>query len=173
MFLISISLFLTLYSVQFSSFQSLSHVRLFVTPWTTARQASLSITNSQSSPKLMSMELVIPSSQLILCRPLLLLPSIFPSIRVFSNEWALHIRGQSIGVSASTSVLPIRVLVFSEYMSTSGMTGSYCSFIFRFLSNLLRSFSHTVFHSRCTNLHFQQVHKSSWISYTFYVSKYS
>ena len=62
------------------------------TPWTVARQASLSITNSQSLPKLMSIESVMPSNHLILCRPLLLLPSIFPSIRVFSNESALHIR---------------------------------------------------------------------------------
>ena len=72
--------------------QSLSHVWLFVTPWTTACQASLSITNSQSSPKPMSIESVMPSSHLILCCPLLLLPSIFPSIRVFSNESALHFR---------------------------------------------------------------------------------
>ena len=77
---------------QFSSVQSLSHVRLFVTPWTAARQDSLSITNSWSLLKLMSIELVIPSNHLILCCPLLLLPSIFPSIRVFSNESALHIR---------------------------------------------------------------------------------
>ena len=76
----------------FSSVQLLSCVRLFVTPWTTARQGSLSITNSQSSPKLISIELVMPSSYLILCCPLLLLPSIFPTIRVFSNESALHIR---------------------------------------------------------------------------------
>ena len=76
----------------FSSVQSLSHIRLFVTPRTTARQASLSITNSQSLLKLVSTELVMPSNHLILCRPLLLLPSIFPSIRVFSNESALHIR---------------------------------------------------------------------------------
>ena len=76
----------------FSSVQSLSRVRLFATPWTAARQASLSITNSRSSPKPMCIELVMPSSHLILCRPLLLLPSIFPSIRVFSNESALRIR---------------------------------------------------------------------------------
>ena len=76
----------------FSSVQLLSHVRLFATPWTTARQASLSITNSRSPPKPMSTELVMPSKHLILCRPLLLLPSIFPSIGVFSNESALHIR---------------------------------------------------------------------------------
>ena len=74
------------------SFQSLSHVWLFTTPWTAASQASLSITNSRSLPKLMSTELVMPSSHLILCHPLLLLPSIFPSIRVFSSESALHIR---------------------------------------------------------------------------------
>ena len=63
-----------------------------MTPWTAARQASLSITNSRTSPKLMSIESVMPSNHLILCRPLLLLPSIFPSIRVFSNESVLHIR---------------------------------------------------------------------------------
>ena len=74
-----------------SSVQSLSCLRLFATPWTTARQASLSITNSQSPPKPMSIESVMPSSHLILCRPLLP-PSIFPSIRVFSNESALCIR---------------------------------------------------------------------------------
>ena len=77
---------------QFSSVQSLSRVRLFATPWTTARQDSLSITNSQSSPKVTSIESVMPSNHLILCRPLLLLPSIFPSIRVFSNESVLCIR---------------------------------------------------------------------------------
>ena len=79
-------------SVQFSSFQSLSHVRFFETPWTAARQVFLSITNSRSPPKLMSIESVMPSSHLILCHPILLLPSIFLSIRVFSNESALHIR---------------------------------------------------------------------------------
>ena len=78
--------------VQFSSVQLLSHVRLFATPWTAARQASLSITNSQSPPKHMSIESVMPSNHLILCCPLLLLPSIFFSIRVFSNESVLHIR---------------------------------------------------------------------------------
>ena len=75
-----------------SSVQSLSRVWLFATPWTAARQASLSITNSRSPPKPMSMESVMPSNHLIFCLPLLLLPSIFPSIRVFSNESALHIR---------------------------------------------------------------------------------
>ena len=74
------------------SLQSLSHVQLFATPWTAACQASLSITNSQSLLKLLSTESVMPSNHLILCRPLLLLPSIFPSIRVFSNESVLPIR---------------------------------------------------------------------------------
>ena len=78
--------------ISFSSLQLLSHVRLFATPWIAAHQASLSITNSWSLPKPMSIESVMPSSRLILCHPLLLLPSIFPSIRVFSNESALHIR---------------------------------------------------------------------------------
>ena len=73
--------------------QAPSHVLVFVTPWTAAHQASLSITNSWSLPKLMSIELVMPSNHLILCHPLLLLPSIFPSIRVFSNESALCIKG--------------------------------------------------------------------------------
>ena len=78
--------------VQFSSLQSLSRVQLFVTPWTAAHQCSLSITNSWSLLKLMSIELVMPSNQLILCHPLLLLLSIFPRIRVFSSESALRIR---------------------------------------------------------------------------------
>ena len=80
------------YKIQFSSVQSLSHVQLFATPWTAARQAYLSITNSRSLPKLMSIESVMPSNHLIFCHPLLLLLSIFPSIRVFSNDSALRIR---------------------------------------------------------------------------------
>ena len=100
-------------SFQFSSVQSLSRVRLFATPWTAARQASLSITNSQSLLKLMSIESVMPSNHLILCRPLLLLLSIFPSIRVFSNESALRIRWPKYW-SFSFSVSPS-----SEY---SGLT---------------------------------------------------
>ena len=78
--------------ITFSSFQSLSRVRLFETPWSAAHQASLSITNSQSSLKLMSIVSAMLSNCPILCHPLLLLPSIFPSIRVFSSESALHIR---------------------------------------------------------------------------------
>ena len=76
----------------FSSVQLLSCVSLFTTPWTSARQASLSITNFQSLPKLMSIELVMPSNHRILCHPFLLLPSILPSIRVFSSKSVLHIR---------------------------------------------------------------------------------
>ena len=93
---------------QFSSVQSHSHVQLFVNPWTAARQASLSITNSWRPPKPMCIELVMPSNHLILCRPLLLFPSIFPSIRFFFQMIQLFASdGRSIGVSASTSVLPI------------------------------------------------------------------
>ena len=79
-------------ALQFSSVQSLSRVRLFATPWTAAHQASLSITNSQSSLKLRPTESVMPSNHLILCGPLLLPPSIFPSIKVSSNESVRHIR---------------------------------------------------------------------------------
>ena len=91
---------------KFRSVQLFSRVRLFATPWTTARQASLSITNSWSLSKLMSIELVMPSNHLILCFPLLLLPSIFLSIRIFSNESVLHIKGPkywsfSINISPS------------------------------------------------------------------------
>ena len=91
-------------SVQFSSVQLLRHVQLFATPWTAAGQTSLSITNSQSLLKLMSIEFVMPSSHLILCRLLLLLPSILPSIRVFSSESVLCIRWpryQSFSISPS------------------------------------------------------------------------
>ena len=83
---------ITHYSVQFSSVQSLNRVRLFSTPWIIAHQASLFITNFWSLLKLMSIESVMPSNHLILCGPLLLLPSIFPSIRVISSESFLHIR---------------------------------------------------------------------------------
>ena len=96
----------TFIAVQFSSVQSLSHFRLFATPWTTAHQVSLSITNSQSPPKTKSTGSMMPSTHLILCRPLLLLPTIFPSIRVFKVSQLFTSGGQSIGVSASTSVLP-------------------------------------------------------------------
>ena len=93
------------FTVQSSSVQSFSHVRLFATPSITASQASLSITNSWSSPKLMCIESVMPSSHLILCRPLLLLPPIPPSIRVFSNESTLHMRWPKY-LSFSFSISP-------------------------------------------------------------------
>ena len=89
-----------------SSVQSFSHVWLFVTPWTAACQASLSITNPQSLPKLMSTESVMPSNYLILCCPLFLLPSIFPSIKVFSNTF--------IGISASTLLRPMNTQDWSS-----------------------------------------------------------
>ena len=105
----------------------LSRIWLFVTPWTTAHQASLSITNSWSSPKLVSVESVMPSSHPILCRPLLLLPPIPPSIRIFSFFFLGSFQmsqlftsgGQSIGVSASTSVLPVN----TQDWSPLGWTG--------------------------------------------------
>ena len=91
-FLILFTEISVLISIQFSSVQSLSRVRLFSTPWIAARQDSLSITNTWSSLRLMSIESVMPSSHLILCRPLLLLPPISPGIRVFSSESTLHMR---------------------------------------------------------------------------------
>ena len=106
-------------AIQSSSVQLLSHVWLFATPWTAARQACLSMTNSWSLPRLMSIESVMPSNHLILCHPLLLPPSIFPSMRIFSNESALCIRWPSTGVSASTSVLPMH----TQDWSSLGWTG--------------------------------------------------
>ena len=90
-----------------SSVQSLSRVQLFVTPWTAACQVSLSITNSQNLLKLMSIELVTPSNHLLLCHPLLLLPPIFPSIRVFSNESTLHMRWPKYGSFSFSISLPM------------------------------------------------------------------
>ena len=89
--------------------QSLSCVWLFVTPWTAARQASLYFTISWSLLRLMSIELMMPFNRLIHCCPLLFLPSIFPRIRVFSNEWLFTSSDQSIGASASASVLPMNI----------------------------------------------------------------
>ena len=89
--------------------ESLSHVQLFLAPWTAAHQASLSFTTSQSLFKLMSIESVMPSNHLILCFPLLLLPSVFPSIRSFLGCQLFTSGGQSIGVSASVSVLPMNI----------------------------------------------------------------
>ena len=92
-----------------SSAQLPSRIRLFATLWTAAHQASLSITNSRSLPKLTSIESAMPSNKLILCRPLLLLPSILPSIRVFSNESVLYIRWPKYWSFSFTSVLPMNI----------------------------------------------------------------
>ena len=106
---VTINFLFSISTLVFRSVQLLSRFWPFATPWTAALQDSLSITNSQSLLKLMSIESVMPSNQLILCHPLLLLPSIFPSIRAFSNESALHIRWPKIGTSASASVLPVSI----------------------------------------------------------------
>ena len=108
--------------IQFSSVQSLSCVQLFATPWIAARQASLSITISQSSLKLTSIKLVMPSSHLILCRPLFLLPPISPSIRVFSNESTLRMRWPKYW-SFSYSIIPSK----KNPGLISGPVGSPCS----------------------------------------------
>ena len=120
---------------QFSLVQSLSRVWLFVTPWTAVRQASLSITNSQSLHKLMSIESVMSSNHLILCHPHLLLPSIFPSIRSFLMSQFFVSGGQSIGVSASRPVLPMNIQAWFHL----GWTG-WISLQFKGLS---RVFSNT------------------------------
>ena len=103
-----------------SSVQSLNHVWLFATPWTATCQASLSFTNCRSLLKLMCIELVMLSDHLILCCPLFLLPSIFPSIRTFSNVSVLLIRWPNIGVSASASVLPMNI----QDLFSLGWTGT-------------------------------------------------
>ena len=104
---------------EFSSVQSPTSVRLYATPWTAACQASLSISNSWSLPKLTSIEFVMPSNHLILCRPLFLPPSIFPRIKVFSKSQFFTLGGQSIAISASTSVLPMN----TQDLSPLGWTG--------------------------------------------------
>ena len=120
-------------SVQFSSVQSFSHVRLFATPETAAHQASLSITNSWSPPKLMSIESVMPSNHLILCHPLLLLPSIFPSIRVFSNESTLWIRWPkywSFSFSITPSNKHSRLISFRmDWLDLLAVQGTLKSFL--------------------------------------------
>ena len=109
------SIYFSLYQI-FSSVQLLSRVRLFVTPWIAARQASLSITNSRSSLRLTSIESVMPSSHLILCHPLLLLPPIPPSIRVFSNESTLHMRWPKYWITLPTKVCLSKAIVFPVVM---------------------------------------------------------
>ena len=126
-----------------SSVQSLSHVQLFVIPWTAARQASLSITNSRTLLKLKSIQSVMPSNHLILCRPLLLLPPISPSIRVFPMSQFFAWGGQNIRVSASASVLPVNTqdwsplgwtgwtvdAVYSDGTTPQIIQANYCRFL--------------------------------------------
>ena len=117
------SILLQLSCNQIRSDQSLSRVRLFATPWIAARQASLFITNSQSSLRLTSIESVMPSSHLILCRPLLLLPPIPPSVRVFSNESTFRIRWPKYW-SFSFSIIPSKEI---PGLLQNGLVGSPCS----------------------------------------------
>ena len=144
-------------SVQFGSVQSLSGVQLFVTPWITARQVSLSITNYRTSSKLVCIESVMPSSHRIFCHPLLLLSSIIPSIRVFPKSQYFAWAGQSIGVSASTWVLPMN----TQDWSPLGWTGwipysprdlqeSSPTPQFKSINSLVLSFLHS---PRCTSIH--------------------
>ena len=121
---------------QFSSVQSLSHVWLFVTPWITACQASLSITNSQSSLKLISIKSVMPSSHLILCRPLFLLPPIPPGIRVFSNESTLHMRWPKYWSFSFTSFLPKNTQDWSP-LEWSGWISLQSKGLSRVFSNII------------------------------------
>ena len=126
--------------------QSLSYVQLFETPQTAAHQASLSITNSQSLLKLISIESVMPSSYLILCRPFLLLPSIFPSIRGFSNESALHIRQPkywSFSFNISPSNEYSGLISFSIDWFDLAVQGALKSYISQYLLNIFR-YSDTV-----------------------------
>ena len=140
-------IFLTIHIIiiQFSSV--LSHVWLFATPWTAACQASLSISNTQSLPKLMSIESMMPSNHLILCRPLFLLPSIFPNIRVFSNESALCIRWPdlmlmiffpAILIPAYASSSPAFLMMYSAYKLNKQVTKySYDVLLFVFGTSLV------------------------------------
>ena len=146
----------------FISVQSLRRVQLFVTPWTTAFQASLSITNSRSSPKPMSIESVIPSNHLILCHPLLLLPSIFSSIRVFSNESG----GQSTEAWALASVLPMNIQDWFPLgptvlisLQSKGLSRVFSNTTFQkhqfFGAQLLYSPTLTSIHDHCNHLCWQ------------------
>ena len=140
-------------SLQFSSVQLLSCVQLFATPWIAAHQASLSITNSRSSPKPMFIESVIPSNHLILCHPLLLLPSIFPSFRVFSNESTLCIRWPkywSFSFSISpTNENPVLVSIRMDWLDPLAVQGTLKSLLqhsFKTISSLVLSFLYSPTH---------------------------
>ena len=133
---------------QFSSVQLLSRVQLFATPWIAASQASLSITNSWSSPKLMSLELVMPSSNLILCRPLLLLPTIPPSIRVFSNETTLRMRwtkywSYSFSISIPKNIKDWSPLEWTGWISLQSKGLSRVFSKFKNINSLALSFLHS------------------------------
>ena len=143
-------------AVQFNSVQSLSHVHLFVTPWITAHQASLSITNSRSSSKLMCIELVMPSSHLILCRPLLLLPPTPPSIRVFSNESTLWMRWPKYWSFASASVLPMSTQDWSA-LGRTGWTFLQSKGISRVFSNS-RAQNHQFFSTQLSSQSNSHIH---------------
>ena len=124
----------TLKWVQFNSVQSLSHVWLFVAPWTAARQASLSIINSWSLLKLISVELVMPSSYLILCCPVFLLPSIFPTSGSFPMSQVFASGGQSIGALVSASVLPMNIQDWFP-LGLTGLISLLCKGLSRVFSN--------------------------------------
>ena len=154
--------------LQFSSVQSLSHVRLFATPWTAECQASLSITNSWSLPKLMPIESVMPSNHLILCHPLLLLSSIFPSIRVFSNDSVLHIRWPKYWSSASASVLPMNTQDWS-HLGWTGWLSLQSKGLSRVFSNTTVQ-KHQFFSAQLTHSLFPQFFNTSVLntmSYSF------
>ena len=134
---------LTLKLKSVSSVQSLRCVQLFATPWTVARQASMSITNFQSLIKLVSI------NNLILCCPFLLLPSVFPSIRVFANESIFHIRFPNIGASASASVLPMNIqdwfplgLTGLIALQSKGLSKVFSNTQFKSINSLVLSFLH-------------------------------
>ena len=155
-FLYDLLLELEFWNHQFSSVQSLSRVRLFVTPWIEARQVSLSIINSRSSPKLMCIESVMPSSYLILCRPLLLLPPIPPSIRVFSNESTLRMRcpkywSFSLSISPSNEH-PGLVSFRMDWLDLLAVQGTLKSLLqhFKSINSSVLSFIHS---STLTSIH--------------------
>ena len=133
--------------IPYTVVQLLSHVQLLATLWTAAHQASLSITNSQSLPKLMSVESVMPSNHLILCRPLLLLPSIFPSIRVFSNESALCIScpkywsfSFNISLSNELSGLISFRMDWLDLLQSKGLSRVFSNTTFKSINSLVLSF---------------------------------
>ena len=145
--------------IRHQSVQSLSHVRLFVTPWITAPQASLSTTNSWSLLKLMSMESVMPSNHLILCHPLLL-PPIPPSIKVFPNE-SIFTRGdQSIGVWASASVLPMNTRDWSP-LGCTGWTSLQSKGLSRVFFNTTVQ-KHQFFGAQLSSQSNCHIHMTNW-----------